>query len=426
MATLASLSDRDAGAAEENDLDRNLHIEVDRASWPNPGPPHYPPTFPIINGSEVVSIPEILLTIGILTTPTFTSGVSLSEYWAWVRYLHAISSEDDLTLTRGFWDLDSHQKTILSDDFGMGAPVAWLTSRLQLAEICDGRYFIDRLAATTNAIVPKRTAKRGPNKAPDFVFRDVHGVWHILECKGTQSGLPYRNKQVGQAGPPPTGAHAQKRGIKFPAGHTGQRLISALVLAPENSGDRSSLRFIDPAPEDPIQLSEGDLIFASDAATRATTAKALRLAGFGAASLAMSSPSGRAPHSRPEASRTRERRRREFVDERRDRAAEELKAASQRDTFQAHHEKFRGRTIMFDLPAPVQVGKRTVRRVRLVQGVNTEALRELALRPLIEDPIDGAQVDWNARLNGIKTEHDKHSAQLNIGAFFVSRIELKA
>ena len=406
-------------------MNRNLRIEVDRASWPNPGPPHFPTTFPAVDGLEAVNIPEILLAIGVLTTPTFTSGVSLSEYWAWVRYLHAVSAEDDLTLTRGFWDLDSHQKTILSDDFGMGAPVAWLTSRLQLAEVCDGRYFVDRLAATTNAIIPKRTAKRGPNKAPDFVFRDIHGVWHILECKGTQSGLPYRAKQIGLPGPPPSGAHAQKRGIQFPAGHTGQRLISALVLAAENSGDRSSLRFIDPPAEDPIRLGDNELVFATDAATRATTARALRLAGFGAASLAMSSPSGRTPSTRPEGGRTRERRRREVVEERRVRAVEELKAATERSPFQARHEQFRGRTINFDLPAPIQVGEQTIRRVRLVQGVNTEVLRELAARPLIEEPIETEPVGWRERLSGIKTEHSKHSAQLNIGDFFVSRLQLR-
>jgi hypothetical protein len=410
----------------EGHLNRNLQIEVDRASWPNPGPPHLPATFPAVDGSEAVNIPEILLTIGVLTTPTFTSGVSLSEYWAWVRYLHAISAEDDLTLTRGFWDLDSHQKTILSDDFGMGAPVAWLASRLQLAEVCDGRYFIDRLAATTNAIIPKRTAKRGPNKAPDFVFRDTLGAWHILECKGTQSGLPYRSKQVGIPGPPPTGAHAQKRGIQFPAGHTGQRLVSALVLAPENSGDHSSLRIIDPPADDPIRLGEDELVFATDAALRATTAKALRLAGFSAASMAMSSPSGRTPSSRPEGGRTQERGRREVIDERRNRAAEELNAATDRGAFQARREKFRGRTINFDLPAPIQLGERTVRRVQLDQGVNIEALRELAARPLIEDLIETQQSDWRELLNGIKSEHTKNSAQLNIGNFFVSRIRLKS
>ncbi len=372
-----------------------------------------------------MSILAILLTIGVLTTPTFTSGVSLSEYWAWVRYLHAISEESDLTLTRGFWDLDSHQKTILSDDFGMGVPVAWLASRLHLTEFCDGRYFIDRLAATTNAVIPARTTKRGPNKAPDFLFRDAAGDWHVLECKGTQSGLTYRSKQVGMAGPPPTAAHAQKRGVLFPAGHTGQRLISALVLAPENSTDRSSLRLIDPPAEDPIQIAGRDLIFAADAATRATTAKALRLAGFGAASLAMASPSGRTPDARPEGGRTRERQRREVVEERRDRATAELGTAPQRVVFQARHERFRGRAISLDLPTPLRVGKRTVQRVRLVQGVSVEALRELSARPLIEDPIEVAAVDWRGRLGGIKADHGELSAQLNIGDFFVSKIRLE-
>lgn len=64
--------------------------------------------------------------------------------------------------------------------------------------------------------------------------------------------------------------------------------------------------------------------------------------------------------------------------------------------------------------------------MRLAQGVNTEALQELAARPLIEDLIEAEAVDWRGRLNGIKIEHHKQSAQLNIGDFFVSRIQLKS
>jgi hypothetical protein len=68
----------------------------------------------------------MLQLVGFLTTPAHSFGVSLSEYWAWVRYLHAIGSARDLQIAKAFTDLDSHQKTILSDDFGMGVPVCWL------------------------------------------------------------------------------------------------------------------------------------------------------------------------------------------------------------------------------------------------------------------------------------------------------------
>ncbi|HEY9213313.1 MAG TPA: hypothetical protein VIQ29_10735 [Ancylobacter sp.] len=54
-------------------------------------------------------------------------------------------------MTPAFSELDAHQKTILSDDFGMGAPVYWLLDRLQIASIVDGRYFIDRLVASIGA-----------------------------------------------------------------------------------------------------------------------------------------------------------------------------------------------------------------------------------------------------------------------------------
>ncbi|MCL0329239.1 hypothetical protein M2T10_26750, partial [Escherichia coli] len=74
-------------------------------------------------------------------------------------------------MTRSYADLDAHQKTILSDDFGMGVPMVWLMKNLPLVDIVDGRYFLQRYGASHGAY-QHRTAKRGPNKTPDFV---VHG-----------------------------------------------------------------------------------------------------------------------------------------------------------------------------------------------------------------------------------------------------------
>ena len=170
-------------------MNRSLAIDIKKGTWPRKGSlPTFPSTFH--GGVQTVDIhvPSALLMIGFLTTPIATTGVSLSEFWAWVRYLAAISADPDLRLTQSFADLDAHQKTILSDDFGMGLPMLWLNDKLQFDRIVDGRYFMQRFAASTGA-TQHRAAKRGPNKTPDFVARDLSGVWHVVECKGTQSGV---------------------------------------------------------------------------------------------------------------------------------------------------------------------------------------------------------------------------------------------
>ena len=90
---------------------------------------------------------EVLLMIGRLTTPVLASGASLAEFWAFARYIFAWRSEEMLALTPEFAELDAHQKTILSDDIGIGLPLHWLSQRMNLIGICDGRYFIERYLA---------------------------------------------------------------------------------------------------------------------------------------------------------------------------------------------------------------------------------------------------------------------------------------
>ncbi|HEX9158849.1 MAG TPA: hypothetical protein VF835_01375, partial [Rhizomicrobium sp.] len=144
-------------------MERSLLVSIDRSTWPAPPAfPRFPRAF-FSHRSLTLSVPAILLKIGFLTTPTSSTGVSLSEFWAWVRYLAAITGDDDLRLTSAFANLDAHQKTILSDDFGMGVPMLWLTDVLDLRQSCDGSYFLARFAAQAGATV-QRTAKRGPNK----------------------------------------------------------------------------------------------------------------------------------------------------------------------------------------------------------------------------------------------------------------------
>ncbi len=177
-------------------MNRALEVTVDQSTWPKqPGVPVFPTTFQGGGCPVDINIPQLLLLIGYLTTPSHAFGTSLSEFWAWVRYLNAVSDDPDLRLTREFADLDAHQKTILSDDFGMGVPIYWLRERLSLELIVDGRYFMDRLCPVSGANVGGQP-KQGPRKAPDFVARDTSGTWHVIECKGTQSGEAYRNPRL--------------------------------------------------------------------------------------------------------------------------------------------------------------------------------------------------------------------------------------
>lgn len=141
-------------------MDRTIRIHIDRKSWPKaPQLPRFPRSFMGV-GVETMNVPAVLLKIGYLTTPSSASGVSLSEFRAYVRYLAAITGDSDLRLTNAFASLDAHQKTILSDDFGMGVPMTWLTNALDLQQICDGRYFLDRFAAQAGAKVRKKSTAR--------------------------------------------------------------------------------------------------------------------------------------------------------------------------------------------------------------------------------------------------------------------------
>jgi hypothetical protein len=192
----------------------------------------------------------------------------------------------------------------------LGLPSA--SARLCLEEIVDGRYFLQYVAASVGATA-HRTAKRGPNKSPDFVARDTSGVWHVIECKGTQSGDYAREGQISQG-------TLQKRSILFPPAYTGQRLVGAVSIALQGSTFSTTLKITDPPAESdiepPFEINEIDLPYAADASIRSVVSKSLRLAGFEATAETVSAPFGRSPSDRPSEFPRREEFRRRIVEER--------------------------------------------------------------------------------------------------------------
>ncbi|MDO6591760.1 hypothetical protein Q4539_16065 [Yoonia sp. 1_MG-2023] len=366
-----------------------------------------------------MNFPAMLLMTGYLTTPTTSTGVSLSEFWAWVRYLSAVTPDPDLRLTNSFSELDAHQKTILSDDFGIGAPLLWLSERFDLDRIVDGRYFVEYLAPRLGA-TQQRTAKRGPNKTPDFVARDITGLWHVIECKGTQSGSGYSARQLGEEGPPRTGGIAQKHSIIFPAGHTGQRLVSGLQIGVPN-GQPSRLTIIDPVSEDPFQVNEADMAIADDAATRCVISKALRQSGYEVAAEAMASPRDDVFFAQRRASKA-------FSDDaaetdRRDeRAREELGSRERTVQFA---EDYVGRERQFMLPRPVIVDGNPAYRVILRQGLRKEAIEEMQSNPSIDGLVSESGSSWASELGSSVSKGSEGFASMTIGNLFRSEIILE-
>lgn len=404
-------------------MQRNLKVTIDEGTWPGTGmQPSFPASFTNGQSTYALNIPAMLLEIGYLTTPTSSTGVSLSEFWAWVRYLAAIAEQSDLSLTQSFSELDAHQKTILSDDFGMGVPILWLNDKLSLAQVVDGRYFMQRIAASLGA-AQARTAKRGPNKTPDFVAKDAAGMWHVIECKGTQSGSATSLKQLGVKGPPPEGGVAQKLSIQFPAGHTGQRLVCGLSIDVEG-GTGSVLKIIDPKPRKPFVLDEEQMNLAQDAANRGVMARALRMSGFEVTAESVASPFGSRPEDRPARTARAESARKKVTQERDRRSRDEIRGVISRG--QSFKGDFRGRETVVVLPREVAVDGQSVRRVVIRQGVNRDALEELEQQPSVEVLADQeSTVKWTSRMGKSVVEGQGRSATMRIGSIFRLDIDLE-
>lgn len=405
-------------------MKRKLEVITDKETWPKKNRhPLFPATFKAGRDTYDLDIPAMLLMVGYLTTPISSTGVSLSEFWAWIRYFAAISQDNDMKITKSFSDLDAHQKTILSDDFGMGVSMLYLREKLEFSLIVDGRYFLQRYAAGVGA-TGRKNNKRGPNKTPDFVALDVYGNWHIVECKGTQSGSDYRDRQLGNRS---SGGISQKMSIIFPQGHTGQRLACGLSIGIEEKSN-STLKIVDPEPEEPTIIKLNQLEFASDAAIRGVLSKFLRITGLEASAEVIASPMGKNPYDyRPNDINTTRDRRREherinLVDERNHKASEELR---NRKLTPVLDKEFSGAERTFILPRDIYVNNRSIRKIIVKQGINEDFLNELKYQPTIDTLIQNERRDWAGLIGKSTVESDDFSSRIKFGDMFYSELILE-
>lgn len=385
-------------------------------TWPRSVMPRKFPSFP---KRYEIDVAEVLLLIGRLTVPVLASGASLAEFWAYARYIFAWQSDESLALTPEFADLDAHQKTILSDDIGMGLPLHWLGPRLGLIGICDGRYFIERYLATYGGTYTGKVAKRGPGKSPDFICVSRNGKFHVVECKGTQTSLAYRDEQLGlPLKKDLRGGRAQKRTVSFPAHIAGERLACGTFISSDSS-KRSDLKIIDPEEPPLLEVGEENAPMAFDPIARGTLAQMLRASGFPQAANLAAFPEGRPRGIEGE--------RYVFapVEERAERfreAKEELAERPRAEDLTSDHGPLIGRRSITELPVPLLLNDKIVRRIELQQGVSPELVTDGALMALEERIIE--RKEDPGVLGVTKFESGNDEVVMSVGKMFRSELRL--
>ena len=397
-------------------LPKKFTVGTVRSTWPNN---KLPPRFPTLPRVYEADMAEVLLMIGRLTIPVLASGASLAEFWAYARYIFAWQGDERLTLTPEFSELDAHQKTILSDDVGMGLPLHWLSRRMSLIGICDGRYFIERYLATYGGTYTGKAAKRGPGKAPDFVCVSRNGRFHVVECKGTQTSTAYRDEQLGlPLSKGSRGGNAQKRTVSFPANIAGERLACGTFISSDLE-QRSSLKIIDPEEPPLLEVGEENGPMAFDPIARGTLAQMLRASGFPQAANLAAFPEGRPRGIEGE--------RYVFapIEERAERFREarvELAERPRAEDLTSDRGPLIGRRSVIELPAPLILNDKIVRRIELQQGVNPELIEDDSAY-LLEESILERKQDPGV-LGVAEFESDKNEVIMSIGKLFRSELRL--
>ncbi|WP_415714456.1 hypothetical protein [Roseibium sp.] len=384
-------------------MNRTLDVSIDQTTWPQNTAPQ---ALVGLQGQQNINIASFLLMIGYCTVPAHAARHSINSLWAWVRYFGALSGDADFRLNTDFASLDPHQKTILSDDFGMGMSLHLLAGSLNLRGFCDGKYFVDRLSTrTTNTTKGK---KRGPRKSPDFVAVDVKGQFHVIECKGTQSGSQYGAHQV-QTGVP------QKNAIQFATSIKGQSLVTGFQIGTARN-HQSNFTIIDPEPDGvKLTIKEDSVPDARETLARGKLAKCLLLAGAPNLGRLMAAPFNDNPTATEQSVKKHD------ID-----LVEALRGAAREEAVFIQNQKERvSREISLDLPFSVEVNGELFRRISIRTEINLSGLATW-----IATAVDGASsIDWLSEhtqelaSGRLFTESHGKSAEIFDGDLFWSRLD---
>ena len=225
---------------------KDIKIEIDYTTWIK----SVPMTLKSLPHKERFDLRSVLLHIGTVTSHPTDYGININSFWAYLRYINCFEISRDFKLNEKWNDIDSHQKTILSDDFGMGFASYYLTKYMNLICIVDTGFCIKHLPSLTI----NKKSKQGPSKTPDFILMDSSYNLHILECKGTQTSRGVLNRQI-------TSGIVQKNNINDPSSIISEKLVTGIFIPQFNALDSAAFKIIDPEFElDFSNIEKNDLI----------------------------------------------------------------------------------------------------------------------------------------------------------------------
>ncbi|MFP3042416.1 hypothetical protein LQZ19_11425 [Treponema primitia] len=209
---------------------KTINVKIENSSWI---PPHtVPPKLYSLakTGRMDIDLDCCLLFFGILTKPPITRGFTLADCWAWLRYPPAFITGADLRFCSGWADIDSHQKTVASDELGVAFTTWALLSTLDFQYYADTNWVINKLKTVTTI----KRSKRGPSKTPDYIAYDLSGEMSVLECKGGQTN----QKAIWGA---IEGGKEQKSNVKSAGGKTFVHTLVAGMFIPQSDSSESAL-----------------------------------------------------------------------------------------------------------------------------------------------------------------------------------------
>lgn len=182
---------------------------------------------------------DVLHKLGRLTTPTWVNMAQLSASWATRRYFWAIADGDgaqqDFRLSADARLIDFHQKTLLSDEFGIGM------GGLLAEELFNAPAFVD-VSVALNAPEVYQGVGQNLDTQPDYIMwgEDSGSPYYVVECKGCQTSSSVSMDQL-------------RRGLEQVPSlvfGTGARPVVTMVFATCLEVDSTTVYVLDP-PNDP-------------------------------------------------------------------------------------------------------------------------------------------------------------------------------
>lgn len=251
-------------------MNRSLDVIVDSGSWETAP---VPAELVTRGGIRQVNVLRALLFTALWTRPPQFYGFSLNDLWAWHRYRPAISERTDLRLREEWGAVDPHQKTILSDELGVGFTTQLIQEAFPCGEFTDTLYVVKILEPDSFTL--NSTARAGSQKSPDYIARLQGSDWLVLECKGTQSSQAALKKAI-------TRGRAQKKSLQAKsAGSIKHSLVAGLYIPQWESNEMACIWVADPSWKELESLLSGQPKGRVDEAiTQVALAKQLALTGL--------------------------------------------------------------------------------------------------------------------------------------------------